>query len=81
MRVALKLMNARHDEPFQLDMLEAAGGADALVCFNRLWSDERGVAYGGYDLSDRNLRVLEAVKRRGFSGRLSPAPATSPRAA
>jgi hypothetical protein len=61
-RIALKLMNARHGEPFQLDMVEAAGGADALVCFNRLWSAARGTAYGGYDLSDRNLRTLAAVK-------------------
>lgn len=61
-RVGLKLMNARHGESFQLDMVEAAAGADALVCFNRLWSAERGVAYGGYDLSDRNLRALAAVK-------------------
>jgi hypothetical protein len=61
-RIALKLMNARHGEPFQLDMVKAAAGADALVCFNRLWSEARGVAYGGYDLSDRNLRALEAVK-------------------
>ena len=61
-RVALKLMNARHGEPFQLDMVKAAAGADALVCFNRLWSEARRVAYGGYDLSDRNLRALEAVK-------------------
>jgi hypothetical protein len=61
-RIALKLMNARHGEPFQLDMVKAAAGADALVCFNRLWSEARGVAYGGFDLSDRNLRALEAVK-------------------
>jgi hypothetical protein len=61
-RIALKLMNARHGEPFQLEMVKAAAGADALVCFNRLWSEARGVAYGGYDLSDRNLRALEAVK-------------------
>jgi hypothetical protein len=66
-RIALKLMNARHGEPFQLDMVKAAAGADALVCFNRLWSEARGVAYGGYDLSDRNLRALAAVK----SSRLS----------
>ena len=69
-RVALKLMNARHGESFQLDMVEAAAGADALVCFNRLWSAERGVAYGGYDLSDRNLRALAAVK----SARIHRAP-------
>ena len=61
-RIALKLMNARHGEPFQLDMVKAAAGADALVCFNRLWSEARGVAYGGYDLSDRNLRALDAVQ-------------------
>lgn len=61
-RVALKLMNARHGDSFQLDMVQAAAGADALICFNRLWSAERGVAYGGYDLSDRNLRVLAAVR-------------------
>jgi hypothetical protein len=65
-RVALKLMNARHGESFQLEMVEAAAGADALVCFNRLWSEERGVAYGGYDLSDRNLRALAAVKGSGL---------------
>jgi len=65
-RIALKLMNARHGEPFQLEMVKAAAGADALVCFNRLWSESRGVAYGGYDLSDRNLRTLEAVKSSGI---------------
>lgn len=61
-RVGLKLMNARHGESFQVDMVEAAAGSDTLICFNRLWSAERGVAYGGYDLSDRNLRALAAVK-------------------
>ncbi len=57
-RVSLKLMNARFDDQFQIEMLEAARGADLLTVFNRLWDAERGVAYGGYDLSDRNLRVL-----------------------
>jgi hypothetical protein len=47
-------------------MVKAAVGADALVCFNRLWSEARGVAYGGYDLSDRNLRALDAVKSSGI---------------
>jgi hypothetical protein len=64
-RVALKLMNARHGESFQLDMVQAASGADALVCFNRLWSEAKGAAYGGYDLSDRNLRALAAVRSSG----------------
>ena len=63
-RLALKLMNARHDDEFQLRMTEASGEADALVVFNRLWSSERGVAYGGHDLSHRNLRVLGALRSR-----------------
>jgi hypothetical protein len=58
-RLALKVMNARHDDAFQLEMLDAASGADTLVVFNRMFDAERGVAYGGWDLSDRNLRVLD----------------------
>jgi hypothetical protein len=69
-RLALKLMNARFDDTFQLAMLEAAGTADALVVFNRLWEAAAGVAYGGYDLSDRNLRVLAEARRSG--ARLPP---------
>jgi hypothetical protein len=60
-------MNAREDDEFQLRMLEAATGADALVVFNRLWSPEQGVAYGGFDLSDRNLRVLGSARDRGLA--------------
>jgi hypothetical protein len=63
-RLALKLMNARFDDAFQLEMLESAGSADALVAFNRLWDPAAGVAFGGHDLSERNLRVLEIVRRR-----------------
>ena len=61
-KLALKLMNARFDDDFQLRMLEAAGSADALVVFNRLWDPVQAVAFGGYDLSDRNLRVLRAAR-------------------
>ena len=57
-RLAMKLMNARFDDAFQVEMVHAAAGADALVVFNRLFDAERGVAYGGPELSDRNLRVL-----------------------
>jgi hypothetical protein len=57
-RIAMKLMNARFDEDFQRAMMEAASGADTLVVFNRLFDGDRGVAYGGSDLSGRNLRVL-----------------------
>src|SRR5438309_3455039 len=58
-RLGVKLMNARFDDDFQLKMLQAARTADALVVFNRLFDERLGVAYGGWDLSDRNLRVLE----------------------
>lgn len=68
-RVAVKLMNARFDDEFQLEMMHAAREADALVCFNRLFDAERGVAYGGWDLSERNLRVLDA-----FTDRLAARP-------
>src|SRR3989454_3206817 len=61
-RLAMKLMNARFDDDFQLEMLRAASGADALVVFNRLFDDTQGVAYGGWDLSDRNLRVLDRYR-------------------
>jgi hypothetical protein len=57
-RVAMKLMNARFDDDFQVAMVEAASEAAALVVFNRLFDAEKGVAYGGPELSDRNLRVL-----------------------
>lgn len=66
-RLALKLMNARFDDAFQLEMLHAARAADALVAFNRLWDGDAGVAYGGYDLSDRNLRVLAAARESGIA--------------
>jgi hypothetical protein len=63
-RLALKLMNARFEDDFQLAMMEAAAAADALVVFNRLWDPAAGIAYGGHDLSDRNLRVLELARER-----------------
>jgi len=58
-RLAMKLMNARFDDDFQNEMMEAASGADTLVVFNRLFDAKAGVAYGGSELSDRNLRVLD----------------------
>jgi hypothetical protein len=63
----LKLMNARFDDVFQVEMVRAAAAtpADFLVLFNRLYDPGRNVAYGGWDLSDRNLRVLDQC--RGFA--------------
>src|SRR6266566_8540208 len=71
-RLALKLMNARFDDDFQVEMMAAASGADVLVVFNRLFDSERQVAYGGPELSDRNLRVLS-----GPSGRQTVRPSLS----
>jgi hypothetical protein len=63
-RLAMKLMNARFDDDFQREMMDAAAGADALVVFNRLFDAKLGVAYGGTELSNRNLRVLERPSGR-----------------
>ena len=69
-RVGMKLFNALFDDGFQLEMLDAIHGAAAdrpefFIYANRLFDPhrefdgQRGVAYGGPDLSDRNLRVLD----------------------
>ena len=63
-RLALKLMNARFDDDFQLQMLQAANSADTLTVFNRLWDADAGVAFGGHELSQRNLRVLAEARVR-----------------
>jgi hypothetical protein len=57
-RLAVKVMNARFDDDFQVEMMRAASGADALVVCNRLFDTKQGVAYGGPELRERNLRVL-----------------------
>jgi hypothetical protein len=72
--VSLKLMNARFPEDFQHEMMLAAAGADALVCFNRLFDSARGVAYGGTDLLERNLRVLGSFSWLGGAGAAAPLP-------
>ena len=72
--VGLKIFNALFDDEFQLELLrsvQAAGddeAADWLIYGNRLFDPlrefegHRGIAYGGPDLSDRNLRVLSAFQ-------------------
>ena len=69
-RVALKLMNARFGDAFQRRMLEHAfRSADGVTAFNRLWDSGLGAAYGGWELSERNLRVLRlAAPARPISG-------------
>ena len=77
--VGLKIFNALFDDEFQLELLQAAQEADAadwLVYGNRLFDPERefdgvrGIAYGGPDLSDRNLRVLSRFHDRYGSAKL-----------
>jgi len=67
-RLAVKVMNARFDDAFQIEMMQAAAGADTLVVFNRLFDAKLGVAYGGSELSDRNLRVLAQLTPGGSPG-------------
>jgi len=33
-----------------------------------MWDAGKGVAYGGYDLSERNLRILKTAREAGVSG-------------
>ncbi len=78
-RIGLKMFNALFDDDFQLEMLKAiheaaADRPDFFVYANRLFDPQRefdghrGVAFGGPDLSDRNLRVLDrfrVARKRG----------------
>jgi hypothetical protein len=73
--IGLKVFNAILDDAFQLEMLRAinercSGEAvpDFLVYANRLFDPDRefdgvrGIAYGGPDLSARNLNVLAQLR-------------------
>ena len=70
-RLGVKVMNALFDDDMQVDMLEACASGPMppafLVVFNRLYDPERRVAYGGWDLSERNLRALELAAHRGVT--------------
>jgi hypothetical protein len=74
--LGMKVMNARFEDAFQSEMLVALEGAPHvrfLVAFNRLFDEERGVAYGGPALARRNLHALDAfIARQG-----SPPPSLS----
>lgn len=71
-RLGLKIFNASFEDDFQLAMLSACEAnqprADYIIYGNRLFDPNksyegvRGVAYGGPDLSDRNLSVLDRWK-------------------
>ena len=74
-KVGLKVFNAVFDDAFQLEMLrainercEAEDVPDFLAYGNRLFDPDRrfdgvsGIAYGGPDLSERNLAVLGRMR-------------------
>jgi hypothetical protein len=67
--LGIKVMNAQFDDDFQREMLETLENASNVsfrIAFNRLFDDERGVAYGGPALARRNLRALDAfIERHG----------------
>jgi hypothetical protein len=78
-KVGLKLFNSLDDDAFQLELLAAVhdpgpSHPDFLVYANRLFDPDRvfeghrGIAYGGPDLSDRNLRLLSALRAGQAAG-------------
>lgn len=74
-KIGLKVFNAILDDAFQLEMLRAINercsaedAPDFLIYANRLFDPNRefdgvkGIAYGGPDLSSRNLAVLRDMR-------------------
>ncbi len=81
--VGLKLFNSLDDDDFQLAMLAEVHGSnrpDFLIYANRLFDPDRefegtrGVAFGGPDLSDRNLRLLSELRQSQTQGRIPRVP-------
>jgi hypothetical protein len=67
--LGMKVMNARFEDAFQVEMLlalEETPNVSFRVAFNRLFDEERGVAYGGPALARRNLNALDGfIARHG----------------
>jgi dihydroorotate dehydrogenase len=86
LKVGLKLFNSVDTDEFQLAMLAEvhrlpeAARPDFLIYANRLFDPERtfegtkGVAHGGPDLSDRNLRLLGALRTAQADGQIDARP-------
>jgi hypothetical protein len=83
--IGLKVFNAILDDDFQLEMLRAVNEKclgtdmpDFLVYANRLFDPNlefdgvRGIAYGGPDLSNRNLTVLRQMRLLERQGVIPP---------
>lgn len=77
--LGIKLFNAAFEDEFQLEMLRVAGSAtpDVLIYGNRLFDPKKsyegrqGVAFGGPDLSARNLWALNASRSSGENIQIS----------
>ena len=79
--LGLKLFNAGFDDDFQLEMFEVLRSADVqpdvLIYGNRLfdptkvYDGKQGVAFGGPDLSSRNLWALGEARSRGITSQVS----------
>ena len=69
-QLGVKVMNGMAGDEFQIAMLKTLMGAEPvpafLIVFNRLFDSAKGVAFGGWDLSNRNLRVLDMAHQRGL---------------
>ncbi|MEX0727749.1 MAG: hypothetical protein WD065_15840 [Planctomycetaceae bacterium] len=88
LRVGMKMFNALFDDDFQIEMLNTIHRAqgddrpDYFIYGNRLFDPHRefdghrGIAFGGPDLSRRNLRVLDRFRENRSPPSLLPLSAT-----
>lgn len=85
--LGVKIMNAMFDDAFQLEMVrvaidESLVAPDFLIYANRLFDPDKeyegkvGVAYGGPDLSSRNLAILEQLGQLPLQRACPPISAT-----
>ncbi|MCZ6858545.1 MAG: hypothetical protein O7F70_11135, partial [Gemmatimonadetes bacterium] len=69
-QLGVKVMNGMAGDEFQIAMLKTLMEAEPvpafLIVFNRLFDAAKRVAFGGWDLSNRNLRVLDMARQRGL---------------
>lgn len=79
--LGIKLFNAGFEDSFQLEMLkhisQVSEQPDVLIYGNRLfdpnkvYDGKRGVAFGGPDLSSRNLWALSEARKLGLTQQVS----------
>lgn len=78
--LGIKLMNTVFDDSFQTEMIKTLveqGDSDFIIYANRLFDPAKpcdgtvGVAYGGPDLSERNLRLLSWTRKAERQGELA----------